>query len=92
MNLKPDIDSVKGIEEFKRHIGELITQLEGLDPIDDTSGQMLTMLRLIRRLLEDKEEMMIAQHSRTSEETKRDLKDLAGMVENLLALDELSRQ
>lgn len=92
MNLKPDIDSVKGIEEFKKHIGELIAQLEELDPIDETSSQMLTMLRLIRRLLEDKEEMMIEQHSRTSEETRKDLKDLAGMVENLLALDELSRK
>lgn len=92
MNPKPDIDSIKGIEEFKKNISDMITKLEELDPLDETSRQMLALLRLNKRLLEDKEEMLAEQHSRTSDEIKHEFKELTGMVENLLALDEMSRK
>lgn len=92
MNLKPDIDSVKGIEELKKNIAEIIEKLEALDPIDDTSRQMLVLLRLIKRLLEDKEETLAEEHSRTSDEIKQEFKSLTGLVENILALDEFTRK
>lgn len=92
MNLKPDIDSVKGIEEFKKHIGEIISQIEELDSHDETSEQMLTLLQLIRRLLEDKEEMMVEQRTRTSEEIQREFKDLTSMIKTVLTLDEIERK
>lgn len=92
MNLQPDINSLAGIRLFQKNISAMIAKLEALNPIDDTSRQTLALLRLVRRLLEDKQEMLTEQESRTSEEIKKEINDLTGIVENLLALDELVRK
>jgi L-lysine 2,3-aminomutase len=92
MNLKPDIDSLKGIADLKKYIIQLIRDHEKLDPITNENRQIITLLKLIERLLEDKEDVLAEQHSRTTDEIKKEFKDLTDMVENLLALDEISRK
>lgn len=89
--IKGNIETVDGIRELRKNFEELVKKIESV-PADETGKQMLTLLKLSMRLLEDKEEMILEERSRTSEEIKKEFKALTDVVDNLLALDEVTKK
>lgn len=86
-----DIESIKGIRQMRHWAQAMIRKIESLEN-DKRNNQVLGLLRLVARLLEDKEHMLSDEQQQTTIEINDELDDLTDMVNQLMTLDNVTRE